>query len=81
VTFTDDDLLLGSKPHNHPLFVTEYIRGQMVKQILVDGGSAVNILPKSTMNDLGITIGELSKSQIMIQGFKLEGQRVISMIH
>ena len=26
ITFTDDDLLLGSKPHNRPLFVTSYIR-------------------------------------------------------
>jgi len=22
ITFTDDDLLLGSKPHNYPLFIT-----------------------------------------------------------
>jgi len=26
VTFTDDNLLLGSKPHNHPLFATDYIK-------------------------------------------------------
>ena len=26
VTFTDDNLLLGSNPHNRPLFVTSYIR-------------------------------------------------------
>jgi len=44
VIFTDDNLLLGSKPHNCPLFVTGYIRGQMVKWILVDGSSAVNII-------------------------------------
>ena len=56
VTFTDDDLLLGSKPHNCLLFVTRHIQGQMVNEILMDGGSAVNIMPKSTMNDLGITI-------------------------
>ena len=37
-------------------------------------------MPKSTMNDLGITIEELSKSQMMIQGFNLEGQRAIDMI-
>ena len=30
VSFTDGDLLLGSKPYNHPLFVTGYIRGQKV---------------------------------------------------
>jgi len=62
ITFTDDDLLLGSKPHNCPLFVTGYIREQKIRWILVDGGSAVNIMPKSTMNDLGITMEELSKS-------------------
>jgi len=62
------------------LFVTGYIWGQMVMRILVDGGSTVNIMLKSTMNDLGITIEELCKSQMMIQGFNLEGQRVISMI-
>jgi len=36
VSFTDEDLLLGSKAHNRPLFVTGYIRGQKVKCILVD---------------------------------------------
>ena len=80
VSFTNEDLLLGSKLHNHPLFVTGYIRGQKVKRILVDGGSVINIMPKSTMNNLGITIDELSKSQMIIQGFNLEGQRAIGMI-
>jgi len=61
VSFRDEDLLLESKPHNHPLFVTGYIRGQKLKRILVDGGSAINIMPKSTINDLRITIDELSR--------------------
>ena len=56
ITFTYDDLLLGSKPHNRPLFVTGYIREQKVKRILIDGGSSVNIMPKSTMNELGLTV-------------------------
>jgi len=71
VKFTNGDLLLGSKPHNCSLFVAGYIQGQMVKQILVYGGSVVNIMPKSTTNDLGINIKEFSKSQMMIQGFNL----------
>jgi len=49
-TFIDGDLLLGSQPHNRPLFVTGYIKEQKVDCILVDGGSAVNIMPKSTMH-------------------------------
>jgi len=62
VTFKDDDLLPGSKPHNRPLFVAGYIKEQKVDRILIDGGSAINIMPKSTMHDLGITIEEHSKS-------------------
>ena len=81
ITFSDDELLLGSKPYNRPLFVTGYIKEQKVKRILVDGGSAINIMPKSTMHDLGITADDLSKSRMVIQGFSLESQRAIGMIH
>ncbi|KAL0447773.1 UNVERIFIED_CONTAM: hypothetical protein Slati_1905200 [Sesamum latifolium] len=42
MTFTDEDLLLGSKPHNRPLFVTCYAREQKVNRILIDGGSAAS---------------------------------------
>ncbi|CAL8990815.1 unnamed protein product, partial [Prunus brigantina] len=53
ITFTDEDLLLGSKPHNRPLFMSGYVRQQKLSHMLVDGGSAVNIMPKSTMMKLG----------------------------
>jgi len=59
VTFTGDDLLLGSKPHNRSLFMASYIKEHKVDRILVDRGSTVNIMPKSTMHDLGITTEEL----------------------
>jgi len=38
VPFTDDDLLLGSKPHNRPLFVAGYIKEQKVDRISIDRG-------------------------------------------
>ncbi|CAL8988476.1 unnamed protein product [Prunus brigantina] len=80
ITFTDEDLLLGSKPHNRPLFVSGYVREQKLSRMLVDGGSAVNIMPKSTMMKLGITMDELSRSHLMIQGFNQGGQRAMGMI-
>ena len=43
-------------------------------------GSTVNIMLKSKMNDLCITVKELSKSRTMTKGFNLEGQHVIDMI-
>jgi len=38
-------------------------------------------MSKSTMNKLGIIIEELFKSRMVIQGFSLESQRPIGMIH
>jgi hypothetical protein len=80
ITFTDEDLLLGSKPHNRPFFVSGYIREEKVSRILIDDGSAVNIMSKVTMKRLGISMEELSKSRLVIQGFNQEGQRAIGII-
>ena len=60
--------------------MTGDIKEQKLDGIVVDGGPAINIMPKSIMHDLGIIIEELSKSQIMIQGYNLKGQCVIGMI-
>ncbi|KAL0296830.1 UNVERIFIED_CONTAM: hypothetical protein Sradi_6735100 [Sesamum radiatum] len=80
ITFTDEDLLLGSKPHNRPLFVAGYVREQKVNRILIDGGSAVNILPLQILKELEILIDELSNSRLMIQGFNQGGQRAVGII-
>jgi len=53
--------------------MTGYIKEQKVNRILMDRGLSVNIIPKSTMHDLEITVEELSKSLTMIKGFNLEG--------
>ncbi|KAL0413497.1 UNVERIFIED_CONTAM: hypothetical protein Sradi_1551400 [Sesamum radiatum] len=80
ITFTDENLLLGSKPHNHPLFIAGYVRERKVNRILIDGGSAVNILPLRILKELEIPIDELSNSRLMIQGFNQGGQRVVGII-
>ncbi|KAL0315075.1 UNVERIFIED_CONTAM: hypothetical protein Scaly_2892900 [Sesamum calycinum] len=80
ITFTDEDLLLESKTHNHPLFVAGYVCEQKVNRILIGGGSAVNILPLRISKKLGIPIDELSNIRLMIQSFNQGGQRVLSII-
>ncbi|KAA0066955.1 ty3-gypsy retrotransposon protein [Cucumis melo var. makuwa] len=52
----------------------------VLNQILIDNGSAVNILPKSTMNQLGISVEELSNSKLVIQGFNQGAQRAIGTV-
>ena len=80
INFTDEDLLLGSKPHNRPLFVSGYVRDHKVNRMLVDGGSAINIMPKSTMTTIGIKVDELSRSHLLIQGFNQGRQRAMGII-
>ncbi|KAM2003907.1 hypothetical protein ACFX15_027417 [Malus domestica] len=67
INFTDEDLLLGSRPHNRLLLVSRYIREHKVNRMLMDGGSAINIMPKSTMIIIGIKVDELSLSCLLIQ--------------
>ncbi|KAA0062638.1 uncharacterized protein E6C27_scaffold79G001510 [Cucumis melo var. makuwa] len=62
IDFSDEDLLLGSKLHNRPLYISGYVREQRVNQILNNNGSIVNIMPKSTIRQLGILIDELSNN-------------------
>ncbi|KAM1256506.1 hypothetical protein ACFX2G_031208 [Malus domestica] len=54
--FTDEDLLLGSKPHNRHFFVFGYLKEHKVNRMFVDGRSAINIMPKSTMTTIGIKV-------------------------
>ncbi|KAA0054170.1 ty3-gypsy retrotransposon protein [Cucumis melo var. makuwa] len=44
IDFSDEDLLLGSKLHNRPLYVSGYVREKRVDRILIDNGSTVNIM-------------------------------------
>ena len=49
IIFTKDDLLLGSRFHNRPLFVTGFIHEQKTKRILMDNRSVVKIIPLRTI--------------------------------
>ncbi|KAA0038070.1 uncharacterized protein E5676_scaffold237G001190 [Cucumis melo var. makuwa] len=80
INFSDDDLLLGSKLHNRPLYVSGYFREQRVDRILIDNGSGINVMLKSTMRQLGILMEEFSNSKLVIQSFNQGNQRVIGKI-
>ncbi|KAM2431592.1 hypothetical protein EV2_019396 [Malus domestica] len=80
IHFTDEDLLLGSKPYNRHLFVSGYVREHKVNRMLVDGGSAINIMPMSIMTTIGIKVDELSLSRLLIQGFNQRRRRMMGMI-
>lgn len=43
VTFSDEDLLLGTSDHNRPLYVSATVNGTKWNRILVDPGASVHI--------------------------------------
>ncbi|XP_071923150.1 uncharacterized protein [Coffea arabica] len=80
IIFYDDDITVEFKIHNRPLFVSAYVREQKMNRILIDEGSAVNIMSIRAMKELGISSDKLFQNRLMIQGFNQERQRAIGLI-
>lgn len=53
ITFTDDYLQPGLIKHNRPLFISGYLNGLEITRIMIDRGSAVNLLPFRMLKRLG----------------------------
>lgn len=54
VTFEDTDRYSNDPHHNKSLFIAVRIDNQPVSRVMIDGGSAVNILPTKTLAYLDI---------------------------
>ncbi|KAG9446452.1 hypothetical protein H6P81_012580 [Aristolochia fimbriata] len=80
ISFKEANMLLGEKSHNRPLFVSGAIKDRWINHILLDSGSAVNILPIWTLKNVGLVANDLQDSSLMIQGFNQEGQRALGTI-
>jgi hypothetical protein len=62
-----------SKDHLKPLYIHGHLDGTSVDRMLVDGGSAVNVMSYSTFKKLGKTDAELIKMNMMIMGIRRDG--------
>jgi len=80
MTFTDEDMLLGPKKHNIPLLMFGEIDVLPINRIMIDGGSAINLLPLHTLKKIGYSKGDLSKSNVVIHGFNQSGQEAMGTI-
>ncbi|XP_060178843.1 uncharacterized protein LOC132609024 [Lycium barbarum] len=69
VSFHDDELPPEGLGHNKALNITVRCREKFISKVLIDGGSAVNICPVTTLLALGIDIGKLRDSHVRVKGF------------
>ncbi|KAL4194850.1 hypothetical protein AMTRI_Chr05g70520 [Amborella trichopoda] len=75
VTFLDDDLQLGGKFHNRPLFVTGELHVRPINRIMIDGGSAINLIPRRILTCLGLGSDDLTPTNITVQRFNQLGEK------
>jgi hypothetical protein len=80
ISFSDDDLLLGNKMHNRPLLMFGEIDDLPINRIMIDGGSAINLLPLRTLKKIGYSKGDLCRSNVVIHDFNQLGQEALGAI-
>ncbi|XP_052289963.1 uncharacterized protein LOC127899864 [Citrus sinensis] len=69
IMWTDDDEECVLYPHEDTLVIKATVAGKEFQQILVDTGSSVDILFKSTLDEMGIADLKLERTNTPLKGF------------
>ena len=69
IVFNDDDLEGTIQPHDNALMVTARINGFIVKRVLIDQGSGVEVMYPDLFKGLGLKNENLSKYDTPLVGF------------
>ena len=80
IMFDEDDKLIDDGDHNRPLYVEGNIGVAHLRRILIDPGSAVNILPLRSLTWAGFTVDDLEATDVMIYGFDNQGKPMLGAI-
>jgi len=80
ITFTDEDMQLGSTNHNGPFYVIGMIADKRVNRILLNYSSTVNLLPLRVLKAMGITPNQLCPALLIIRGFNQVGQKAFGKV-
>src|ERR1051325_10718760 len=67
--FSDADLTPAGRNHNKSLHISIECKGTTLSHVLVDTGSALNILPKSTLDQLNAEEVVMKPSDMIIRAF------------
>ena len=80
ITFSEDDKVLERDDHNRPLYIEGNIAAAHLRRILIDPGSAVNILPVRSLTRAGYTVEDLEPTEVVICGFNNQGTSALGSI-
>ncbi|KAF2302606.1 hypothetical protein GH714_039561 [Hevea brasiliensis] len=77
ITFSDHDLPAERRNHSRALFVTAEVGGWKVPCVMIDDGSAINVCPLKILPKLGISMSELTGSDLVIRSYDDSKRNVI----
>src|ERR1044072_6293226 len=80
LTFSDDDLPPEGVRHNKALHISIKCNGYVMAKVLVDNGSSVNVLPKSTLEKLPIEMSLMRPSLMTVRAYDGARREVIGEI-
>ncbi|XP_061983063.1 uncharacterized protein LOC133702756 [Populus nigra] len=67
--FTADELDVEGTGHNKPLYITVRCKDCLIGKVLVDNGSALNVLPKHMLEEMPIDESHMKPSTMMARAY------------
>ncbi|CAL1355514.1 unnamed protein product [Linum trigynum] len=80
ISFNEDEIPAEGTGHTKALHISLKCKGHMIARALIDNGSALNVMPKSTLNQLPIDESYIKPSFIVVRAFDGTKRKVIGEI-
>nr|XP_034900655.1 LOW QUALITY PROTEIN: uncharacterized protein LOC118038417 [Populus alba] len=78
--FTEDELDAEGTGHNKPLYVTVRCKDCLVGKVLIDNGSALNVLPRHVLDEMPIDPSHMQPSVITARAYDGSSRPVVGSI-
>ena len=75
-TFADEEIPIEDRGHNRALHVSVKCLDHIVAKVLIDNGSSLNVMPKSTLDKLPSNVSHLRPSSMVVRAFDRSRQEV-----
>ena len=69
LTFADEEILVEGMGHNKALHVSVKCMDRIVAKVLIDNGSSLNVMPKTTLDKLPFDVSYMRPSSMVVRAF------------
>jgi hypothetical protein len=77
VYFTKDELSLDGTGHNKPLYITVRCKDILIGKVLIDNGSALNVLPMHILKEMSVDESHMKPSTLMARAYDGSPRQII----